>query len=109
MGAGGCECTATRRRGYDAGMSVSFNIPKPFEDVLRAEWGDLDLAAKDALVIESYRTGKLSIGQVADLLGLATRLMAEKWLGERGVAMNYGLDDLEDDRNALDEFFGRQA
>ncbi|MFY9344965.1 MAG: UPF0175 family protein [Planctomycetota bacterium] len=90
-------------------MSVSFNIPKPLEDVLRAEWGDLDQAAKEALLIESYRTGRLSIGQVAEYLGFQTRWLAEKWLGARGVTMNYGLDDLEDDRRTLDEIFRRRA
>ena len=83
-------------------MSVSFNIPKSLEDTLRAEWGDLDQAAKEALIIESYRTGKLSIGQVAEFLGFEIRFQAEKWLGDRGVTWNYSLDDLEADGHTLD-------
>jgi len=90
-------------------MSISFDLPKPLEAALRAEWGDLDQAAKEALIIESYRTGRLSIGQVAEFLGLATRFQAEKWLGERGVTWNYSPDDLEDDRGTLDRVLPRQA
>ena len=38
-------------------MHVNINISQEVEAVLRREWGDLDQAAKDALLIESYRAG----------------------------------------------------
>lgn len=87
-------------------MHLSIDIPKPLEDVLRAEWGDLDLAAKESLIIESYRTGKLSIGQVATVLGFETRYQAEQWLGQHGVNWNYALEDLRADRETLGKLFG---
>ncbi len=90
-------------------MAISFDIPKSLEGTLRAEWGDLDQAAKAAFIIESYRTGKLSIGQVAEFLGVETRFQAEKWLGERGVTWNYSLDDLDADRSTLNEVLPRPA
>lgn len=90
-------------------MSVSFNIPKSLEDTLRAEWGDLDQAAKEALIIESYRTGKLSIGQVAEFLGFETKFQAETWLGDRGVAWNYLREDLDADRQTLDAILPRRT
>ena len=90
-------------------MSISFDLPESLEAALRAEWGDLDQAAKEALIIESYRTGRLSIGQVAEFLRLETRFQAEKWLGERGVTWNYSSDDLKADRETLNSLLPRRA
>jgi predicted HTH domain antitoxin len=83
-------------------MHVRINIPPEAEDVLRREWGDLDQAAKEALLIESYRAGKISIGFLAETLGVS-RWEVEHWLGSRGVNWNYGIDDLESDRKTLAE------
>ena len=82
-------------------MTVKLDIPKDVEDSLRAAWGDLDRAATDALVIESYRSGRLSIGEVARILGVETRFEAEQWLGGRGVCWNYSLNELEADRQTI--------
>lgn len=81
-------------------MHVRINIPRAAEDALRQEWGDLDEAATQALLIESYRTGRISLGFLAELLGVS-RWEAEHWLGSHGVTWNYGLDDLENDRKTL--------
>ena len=89
-------------------MQVYINIPRDAEDVLRQEWGDLDQAATQALLIESYRTGKISIGFLAEMLGVS-RWEAEQWLGRHGVTWNYGLDDLESDRQTMAEQFGDQG
>jgi predicted HTH domain antitoxin len=86
-------------------MHVRIDISQEAEDALRREWGDLDQAAKDALLIESYRAGKISLGFLAELMGVS-RWEAEQWLGRRGVTWNYGLDDLESDRKTLAELFG---
>jgi predicted HTH domain antitoxin len=82
-------------------MTLSIDIPKDIEDALRAEWGgNLEQAAKESLFIESYRTGKITVGTLARLLGV-TRWEAESWLGRRGVKWNYDLEDLEADRQTL--------
>ncbi len=86
-------------------MHVNINIPLSAEAVLRQEWGDLDQAARDALLIESYRAGKISIGFLAETLGVS-RWEAEEWPGQHGVTWNYGMDDLENDRKTLAELFG---
>jgi predicted HTH domain antitoxin len=87
-------------------MHVNIHIPQEAEAVLRREWGHLDEAARDALLTESYRTGKISIGFLATTLGVS-RWEAEQWLGQRGVSWNYGLDHIEDDRRTLGELFGQ--
>lgn len=90
-------------------MGISLNIPEDQERTLRRAWGgDLDRAVLEALVIEGYRSARLSIGEIADLLGLATRSEAEDWLGKRAVKSNYDIAELEADRRTLGELFPEQ-
>ena len=54
-------------------MDVIIHIPKGIEEHLEAAFGrDLAQAAREALAIEGYRTERLSLGQVAELLGVST-------------------------------------
>jgi len=88
-------------------MHVRIDIPQETEDALRREWGDLEQAAKEALLLESYRTGRVSIGFLAETLGL-TRWDVERWLRQHGATWNYGLDDLESDRKTHADLFGEK-
>ncbi len=85
-------------------MHVIIDIPDNVRDQLQAQWGDLSRAAKEALAIESYRAGKISIGLLAEMLGMGV-IEADRWLGQRGVPLNYTADDLETDRRNLAERF----
>ena len=88
-------------------MALSIDISRDAEQVLRAEWGGhLEQAAKEALLIESYRTGKITVGYLAQILGMS-RWEAESWLGSRGVKWNYDLQDLEDDRVTLADLLNK--
>lgn len=81
---------------------VILNMPSSVEPTLRRAFGpDLDRAALEALAIEGYRSARLTAGEVAQVVGLATSLQAQEWLADRGIALNYSLDDLESDRAAL--------
>jgi hypothetical protein len=87
-------------------MTLSIDIPAELEAELKQSLGpDLNRAALESLVAEGYRTRKLGIGQVRRLLGFASRFDAEEWLAARGLHWNYGLDDLEADRVALETLF----
>lgn len=86
-------------------MAVTFDLPADVEQDLRQEWQDLDQAAKEAFVIYGYNTGRLSLGYVAHILGLDTTLQAQQWLADRGVPLNYSVEDLEADRRTLAERF----
>ena len=86
-------------------MSISFSLPKDIEAALVGEFGDLGQAAKEALTIEGYRRGRLSLGYVARILGLATSIQAQEWLAQRGVPLNYDAEDLDADRRTLDGYF----
>jgi hypothetical protein len=51
-------------------VSISFQLPELIEKHLRAEVGDIDVAAKEAALIELYRQEKLTHHQLATALGL---------------------------------------
>lgn len=88
-------------------MSISIDISATAEATLREAWGaDVGTAAFEALLIEGYRTGRLSLGDIAAALGLETRLQAESWLGARKVPLNYTVADLEADRETLNRVLG---
>ena len=88
-------------------MTIRLNVPSKAEETLRTAWGEqLDDAALDALLIDGYRTGKLSSGDIADALGFETRFQAEQWLASRGVGLNYALEDFEADVATLDRVLG---
>jgi predicted HTH domain antitoxin len=63
----------------------------------------IDRKGLEALAIEGYREGKLSLGEVAELLGLATSLDADRWLAELGVGLRYSPDDFQEDCRTLDK------
>jgi predicted HTH domain antitoxin len=88
----------------DATMQVEIDIPTNVERALRDEWGDLARAAKEALAIESYRTGRISLGLLAEMLNMGT-IEADAWLAERGVPLPYTLQDLDADRRDLADLF----
>lgn len=86
-------------------MTVTFDIPTDIEQSLREELGDLAVVAREALLVESYRRGALSLGRLAEVLRIATT-QAPKWLAARGVAINYSSADLSDDERTLDQVLG---
>lgn len=76
------------------------------EEILERAFGpDLRLAAIEQLTIAGYQTGKLSMGEVALILGLPTSFEAQVWLARRGVPLNYTLEDLESDRATIAKLF----
>jgi predicted HTH domain antitoxin len=52
-------------------MSINIELPQSIEARLRADLGDLDSAGKEAMLVELYRQGKLSHGELATGLGLS--------------------------------------
>ena len=91
-----------------ASMAINFVLPVEIEQELRNRLGDLNAAAKEAFLIENYRAGLLSVGDIAAILGVPTKYEAERWLGQRGVTWNYGLAELEEDRATLARVLGER-
>lgn len=86
-------------------MSITFDLPADVVKDLEQQLGDLNKAARDAFIIDSYRTGRLSLGAVASLLSLETTIQAQAWLAAKSVPINYSIEDLEADRRTLGKLF----
>lgn len=81
-------------------MSVKISLPESIERQLLKEWGDLDRKALEAIALEGYRSEALSLGQVAELLGISV-IEAEAFLKERGLHLLLTIEDFESDRATL--------
>ncbi|MCC6357324.1 MAG: UPF0175 family protein [Phycisphaerales bacterium] len=86
-------------------MSITFHLEDDLERQLRHDLGDLGQAAREALLIEAYRRGKLSIGRLARTLGIGV-IETDEWLAKRGVSLNYDFDDFQADRQTLRDLRG---
>lgn len=91
-------------------MTLRLELTPGQEDLLRrALGGDLTSAALEAMVINGYRTGKLTCHEVGQVLGHTSRWQTERWLADRKVYMNYSIKDLEDELEAMDRVLGKIA
>lgn len=82
-------------------MQITIDIPEDIADRLRAGSGDsLEQSAKESLLIEAYRRGFVSVGRLAEMLGMGV-IEADRWLAERKIPINYSRSDLEADSQTL--------
>ncbi len=85
-------------------MAIMIDLPSEEEEVFRVALGpDLGQAAREAMLIEAYRRGGISLGRLAELLGLETTHEADEWLARRGVPLNYSFADFQADSETLRE------
>jgi len=80
-------------------MTIHFELPD-LEETLRADYGNLNQAAKEALLIDAYRTGKLSLGKLAQTLGRSPSTTTA-WLDQHRVGPSYSPEDLAADLQSL--------
>ena len=87
-----------------SGMAITFELPQDVEQELRQRFGDLSQAAKEAFLVESYRQARLTVGQVAEVLGKGV-IETQEWLSARGAPLNYSVEDFEQDCETLAKLF----
>lgn len=75
---------------------IKIYVPVEIASNLAVDENDLSRKTLEALAIEGYRNGRLSIGQVAELLEL-TVLQTEDFLFDKNVPLNYSAADFEED------------
>ncbi len=80
-------------------MALSIDVPDDVRSALEGRWGDLSRHVAEALALDGYRQGLLSLAQVRRLLGFETRWDAQQFLGLHGVPV-FDLDPSELDREA---------
>ena len=81
-------------------MQVLVDIPDSLAGPLKGN-KDVSQKVREALAVEAYLSGALTRGQVAESLGM-TFYEAEEWFVRKGLHRNYGVTDLEEDRQTLD-------
>ena len=77
---------------------ITISLPDELLAALSIQGQDLSRAAVEALALEAYRTRKFSAAQLRRLLGFQTRMELDAFFKERGVELEYSLEDLERDR-----------
>ena len=83
-------------------MAITLDIPESIERVLLEAAGpDLGRQAMEALLTQLYREGKISVGFLGEVLGFPTSIAALEWLNHRGVPLNYGVRELQEDLATL--------
>ena len=83
-------------------MEITVNIPDKFVPPSVPD-EELSRDLLEAYAIENYRKENLSLGQVAELLGLSID-ETHSFLKSNKVNLNYDLDDLARDRRTVEMF-----
>ncbi len=88
-------------------MQVHFDLSEDIAQALTAGGGDLDLAARQSIALEGYRSGKLSEEQIRRLLGFGSRFEVHAFLKANQVYLNYTELDLDHDLATARKFGSR--
>lgn len=83
-------------------MQVIISIPDRLVESL-AERRNLPRRMLEAFAIESYRSERLSLGQVAELLDFSIN-EANEFLKKNRVPLNYDFEDMKQDEKAIEMF-----
>jgi predicted HTH domain antitoxin len=82
-------------------MEVTINLPEDIVKVFAANGQNIERKVLEATALEGYRSGNLSRAQVGRLLKL-NRFEVDNFLKSHDVSLNYTDEDLESDRQTLD-------
>ena len=89
-------------------MSVTFELPREIEKSLREQLGDLDRAAKEALLVGLYRQQKLTHHQLSSALGLS-RFETDGLLKRHEVFHDLTAEDVARESEGLARLRGEHA
>ena len=84
-------------------MNLVVRIPDALASRLRAVGPDLERQALEALVLESYRAGRMSVEDLREALGFAVVDEVDGFLKAHGLYADYSMADLERERHTLAE------
>ena len=88
--------------------TLTIELPEAIGRELESAWGNGSLSRHllEAVALEGYRTEVLSVGQVAELLGLSG-WETDTFLMERGAYLHCTIEDLDADRLTHTRLLGR--
>ena len=82
-------------------MSLTISIPDDFAAVLGATDEERERRGREAIALELYREGRISLRRMGELAGLGEDYWAaDRLRSKHGIPVNYSLDDLDADRAA---------
>lgn len=85
-------------------MSLTISIPDEFADVLGSSTEEREQRAREALALELYREGKISLRRMGGLAGVGEDYWAaENFRALHKAPLNYSIEDLEADRKAAEK------
>lgn len=84
--------------------TIMLNLPEDIAAHLAAGGENLPRLALEALGLQEYRAGRLSIFQLQRMLGYDTRWEVDEFLKKHGVELEYTLADLQRDREVHRQF-----
>ena len=88
-------------------MTVTVTLPQKIEAQLRTKWGEnLPRKVLEALAVEGYLCGDLSLGEVAELLDLSVN-DADGFLKKRGVPAISDLSEIQADSQTLEKLLDK--
>jgi hypothetical protein len=80
-------------------MQVRLDVPEEVARQFAAEPCGVTRAALEALAIEGVRSGKLTVHQARQMLGIASRYEMDRFLKEHGVLLQITMEDVVTDTN----------
>ena len=78
-------------------MQVNFDVPEDVAQQFAAEAGGITRAALEALAIEGVRSGKLTVHQAREMLGIPSRNEMDGFLKAHGVLLPLTFQDFVSD------------
>ena len=87
-------------------MSLTISIPDDLADMLGSSDEERAQRAREALALELYREGKISLRRMGELAGVGNDYWAaENFRALHKAPLNYSVEDLEADRKAAAKLF----
>ena len=81
--------------------SVNIQLPADLVSVAKLADGDVSHEAAKLIALELFREDKISMGRAAELCQTPLEAFME-FAGEHGVALHYGIEELEEDRRTAE-------
>lgn len=78
-------------------MQVTLDVPENLAKLLGDDPGSLGRAALEGLALEGLRSGRLTVAQARQLLGIPSRDEMDGFLKAHGVLHPLTVDDVEQD------------
>ena len=79
----------------------------PYPLLVKKDEDDIPSVIKQALAIEPYREGKISLGKAAELAGARNKWEMLMILNEHDIPIHYTAKDAKNDLETLKKFLGK--